>query len=114
MKNCNYTEKRFREFIRRVPWIFAKTYAHTAPHEYTALRLTGEACREEFIRIAKFIRSKGFKAYYASRPGYYYVLDDYYYWTMDENVEDTDLINRAKCEEYELINHSWHWKGPKQ
>jgi hypothetical protein len=32
---------------------------------------------------------------------------------MDEDVNDTDLINRAKKEEYELINNSWFWKGRK-
>ena len=107
----NYTEKEFREFVNKFEWIFAKTYANIAPHEYIVLRLIGKQYKDEFIKIATFIREKGFKAYYFSRAGYYYTIDDNYYWTMDENVDDTDLINRAKRNDYELINNEWKWKG---
>ena len=111
MENCNYTEKEFKDFVNQFNWIFAKTYADTAPHEYIVLKKVGEQHRDEFIKIAKFIRKKGFKAYYYSRAGYYYIIDENYYWTMDDDVNDTDLINRAKLNDYELINNSWYWKG---
>jgi hypothetical protein len=33
---------------------------------------------------------------------------------MDNEVNDTDLINRAKWSDYELIANSWYWKGRKK
>lgn len=109
----NYTEKEFEEFINQFQWTFAKTYADKAPHEYIVLSKVGLIHKDEFIKIAQFIRDKGFKAYYYSREGYYYKIGENYYWTMDEKVEDTDLINRAKWDDYELINNKWNWKGEK-
>ncbi len=109
--NCDYTEEQFRNFVNKFDWTFAKTYANTAPHEYIVLDKVGLEHREEFIKIARFIREKGFEAYYYSRAGFYYIIDENYYWTMDEKAEDTDLINRAKLSDYELIDNTWTWKG---
>lgn len=108
-----FNENDFRNFVGKFKWTFAKTYADKAPHEYIALSKVGFEHRAQFIGAAQFIRQVGFKAYYYRSQRFYYVLDDYYYWTMDENVEDTDLINRAKLANYELIDNSWHWKGRK-
>lgn len=111
--NNLYTEADFRNFVSSFNWTFAKTYAKTAPHEYIVLGKVGLEHKAEFIRVAQFIRDAGFKAFYYRRSGFYYILDDNYYWTMDDNVEDTDLINRAKLSDYELIDNSWRWKGKK-
>ena len=108
-----FTEYDFREFVSKLKWTFAKTYADKAPHEYIALSRVGYKHKQQLISAARFIREAGFKAYYFRRPGFYYILDDNYYWTMDDNVEDTDLINRAKVADYELIDNSWRWKGRK-
>ena len=111
--DCMYTEVEFRKFVNSFYWIFAKTYADRAPHEYIALSKVGFEHKENFISVARFILEAGFKAYYFKRIGFYYALDDHYYWTMDEKVEETDLINRAKLSDYELIENSWRWKGSK-
>ena len=108
---CSYTKEEFKKFVDKFEWVFAKTYANSAPHEYIVLNKVGVEHKDKFVKIAKFIREKGFKAFYYSRSGYYFIIDDYYYWTMDENVNDTDLINRAKLDDYELIDGSWHWKN---
>lgn len=108
-----YTESDFRNFVNRFKWTFAETYADKAPHEYMVLEKVGLEHKAEFISAAQFIRDAGFKAFYYKRQGFYYILDDNYYWTMDENVEDTDLINRARLTDYELIDNSWRWKGIK-
>ena len=114
LQNINqYTELDFRNFINQFQWTFAKTYAQKAPHEYVVLSKVGLTYKDEFIKIAQFIRDKGFKALYYRREGFYYRVDENYYWTMDERVEDTDLINRAKWDDYELIDNSWSWKGNK-
>ena len=108
-----YTESDFRNFINQFQWIYAKTYAQKSPHEYVVLEKVGLNYKDEFIKIAQFIRDKGFKALYYKREGFYYRIDENYYWTMDEKAEDTDLINRAKWDDYELIDNSWNWKGNK-
>jgi hypothetical protein len=108
-----FTENDFRELVSRFKWTFAKTYADKAPHEYIALNWVGHEHKADFISAARFIREAGFKAFYYKRQGFYYILDDKYYWTMDERAEDTDLINRAKLADYELIDNSWRWKGQK-
>ena len=109
-KESLYTESRFRNFVNQFSWTFAKTYANKAPHEYIVLNKVGNEHKEEFIKIAQFIREKGFKAFYYTREGYYYKLDENYYWTMDDKIEDTDLINRAKIADYDLIDNTWKWK----
>lgn len=114
LTSSSYSENDLREFVNKFQWIFAKTYAQTAPHEYIVLDKVGNEYKNEFITIAQFIRDKGFKAMYYTREGFYYKLDGNYYWTMDENVTDTNLINRAKLSDYELIDNSWFWKGRKK
>jgi len=114
IQNINqYSEVDFRNFINQFQWTFAKTYAQKGPHEYIVLEKLGLKYRDEFIKIAQFIRDKGFKALYYRREGYYYRVDENYYWTMDERVDDTDLINRAKWDDYELLDNAWSWKGNK-
>ena len=58
-----------------------------------------------FAKIAQFIRDEGFVAEYGRLgSNWYYIVDEYYYWTMDKNVEDTDLINRAKLSDFEFVD----------
>ena len=94
----------FREFIYRDEWTFAKTYAAFCPHEYIVMKkLPGEEW-PLFPEIARLIREKGFVAEYGRLgPNRYYIVDDYYYWTLDPNVENTDLINRAKLSDFEFV-----------
>lgn len=102
-----FTEADFRNFVNKFTWTFAKTYAKTAPHEYIALNKVGLEHKPDFIKAAQFIQENGFEAYYYKSKRFYYIMGDYYYWTMDENVEDTDLINRARLADYELIDNKW-------
>lgn len=103
-EDCMMDLKSFRDFIDRNEWTFAKAYATFCPHEYVVMkRLPGKEW-PLFPEIARFIRENGFAAEYG-RLGvnWYYVVDDYYYWTMDEDLEDTDLINRAKLADFEFV-----------
>lgn len=59
-----FTEADFRNFVNKFTWIFAKTYARTAPHEYIALSMVGLDHKPDFIRVAKFIREAGLEVYY--------------------------------------------------
>ena len=95
----------FRAFINRHEWTFAKTYAAFCPHEYVVMK---QLPREEwplFPQIARFIREEGFTAEYGKLgPNRYYIVDEYYYWTLDPNAEDTALINRAKLSDFEFAD----------
>ena len=51
-------------FLDRQKWIFAKTYADKAPHEYCLLRQVN-GTKEEFKEVARFIKQEGI-------PGYFY------------------------------------------
>ena len=93
----------FKEFIHRNRWIFAKTYAAFCPHEYVVMKRLPEEEHQLFPEIAQFIRENGFTAEYGKLgPNRYYIVDDYYYWTLDKNAEDTVLINRAKLSDFEF------------
>ena len=95
----------FRDFINRHEWTFAKTYAAFCPHEYLVMKRLPPEEHPLFPEIARFIREKGFVAEYGRLgPNRYYIVDGYYYWTMDRNVEDTDLINRAKLSDFEFAD----------
>lgn len=78
-------------------WTFAKTYADTAPHEYIVAGRTAGISRADFRRAAHVIHTWG-------EPGRFWRSTNIYlahagtphrYWTMDADLDDTDLINRA-------------------
>lgn len=103
LKGAKMDHNTFREFIHRNKWIFAKTYAAFCPHEYVVMKRLPEEEHPLFPEIARFIRENGFTAEYGKLgPNRYYIVDDYYYWTLDKNVEDTVLINRAKLSDFEF------------
>ena len=95
----------FRDFINRHEWTFAKTYAAFCPHEYLVMGKTPGRDWPLFPEIARFIRDEGFVAEYGRLgPNWYYIVDEYYYWPLDRNVEDTDLINRARLSDFEFVD----------
>ncbi len=38
-------------------------------------------------------------------------LDDHYYWTMGDPVEEATVLNRAKLSDCTLIDNAWVWNG---
>ena len=100
-----------RDFIDKQSWIFAKTYANKAPHEYIVRgRINGTD--EEFIAAVNYIQEHGITMLYWGHPNKYIFLDGRQYWVMrnDENDPMT-ILNRCNCEEY---NYSISWKGRQQ
>ncbi len=83
-----------RSYIQKVDWIYAKTYP-TAPHEYT-LRKAKPELDADFMRFAGLIRAEGYDEKFCDKTYRYLDVDGYQYWTMDDSVEETTLINRAK------------------
>ncbi|HEV8117305.1 MAG TPA: hypothetical protein VGQ32_02205 [Thermoanaerobaculia bacterium] len=86
-------ERRMLGLITAVRWQFAKTMPHI-PHEYTVLEWRPEL-RSEFLWFALCTLQYGkIEPWGPYRHSYYYLLG-HKYWTMDDTVENTNLINRA-------------------
>jgi hypothetical protein len=79
----------------QLEWTFAKTYAKTAPHEYVVLGRTEGITREDFIRAAHAIHTFGQPGKFYKSTNIYLTVDGWKYWTMDWNLDETDLINRV-------------------
>ena len=91
----------FQQFISRNKWIFAKTYADFCPHEYVVKERLSTEEQRIFGQIVAFIRKNGFLAIYGKMdPKPYYIVGDYYYWTMGDPVEETVILNRARLSDY--------------
>lgn len=87
---------RARAFIAGNTWIFAKTYAKTAPHEYVVkTKLPSDEMRQEFEWMVVLIREHGYEAEFWGKVHTYLDIDGKKYWTMGEPLEETIILNRA-------------------
>ena len=102
------TEDEFRQFIEKESWIFAKTYAQKAPHEYI-VRNKINATDEDFVAAAEYIQNNGITMHYWGHPNKYLFIGDKYYWVMKAEDDDpTMIINRANTSDYQI---NVVWKG---
>lgn len=90
-----------KEFFEKQNWIFAKTYAKKAPHEYI-VRNNINGTDSEFMEAVDYIHNYGFtmywKGFYANK---YIYIDGYNYWVMMDGEDDpTCIINRSVAEDY--------------
>ena len=99
-----------RDFLNKQRWIFAKTYAKKAPHEYCLLSQVN-GTKEEYIEVARYIFENGVTMSYWGHERKYLFLDGRMYWSMDPTPEATDLINRCNNDEYYM---TVAWRGPKK
>jgi len=84
----------------KVEWTFARTYAESAPHSYVVLDRTAGMTRDDFVRAAHVIHTFGHPAKFYSMTSIYLTSPDgrLKWWTMDEDLNDTNLINQATTE----------------
>ena len=80
---------KIKQFIDSVDWIFAKTYAKTAPHEYIVREKLGMEQRELFDAFALYIKENGYTKYFYKKPFTYCNIVDKKYWHM-ENIINRD------------------------
>ena len=92
----------FAEFVADNNWIFAKTYADRAPHEYVVKDKLDDRYRELFPELVIYIRENGFPAFFGNKEHVYLYYDKHYYWTMGDPVEDTVIINRCRYDDYRI------------
>jgi len=83
--------------IHELDWVFAVTYAESAPHEYVCDRTAGMT-PEDFVRACRVIRTFGVPKKYFKWTRIY-LEDDagWHYWDMEGADPTTcNLINRAR------------------
>lgn len=78
-----------------LPWIWAKTYAASAPHDYVVLGRTPNLTHADLVRAGAVIRTFGQPGKFFASTNIYLRDGEFKYWTMDARVRDTTLINRA-------------------
>ena len=99
-----------KHFVEKADWIFAKMYAYTWPHNYIVKDKVDE---DLFLKLAKHIRTYGYKGRFYHLQIIYYEEDGIVYWTMGTPQghpkwyppEEEDIINRCPKEntyEYRL------------
>lgn len=94
-----FTREDAQVFIAAVRWQFAKTMPQW-PHEYTVREWQIEL-EQEFLDFAALIRRDGTVKPWprdSATPRYHHAyleLDGWEYWTMEEVIGETTLINRA-------------------
>jgi len=99
-------------FLNSAKWIFAKTYAKSWPHEYTLLKDSED--KNIFIDFVRLINTEGYLGKFYDRDQVYFEYENMIYWTMDETIETTDLINRVHKNmsyEYRLKNNMLPERG---
>ena len=92
------TESDLDSFIETQNWRFVKTMPQW-PHWYCLLADTPDAAK--FFAFVRHIREAGYQAEFrpekreAWAVRWYLDVGPHHYWTMDETLEKTTLINRA-------------------
>jgi hypothetical protein len=81
-------------------WTFAHTYAQTAPHSYVVHPRTAGMSKDDYVRAAHVIHTFGEPAKFYNVTSIYLTSPDgrLKWWTMDTNLNETGLINRATTE----------------
>lgn len=83
--------------IPELDWVFAVTYAESAPHEYISERTEGMSAKD-FVRAAHVIHTFGEPQKYYKSTRIYLVHDGWKYWTMAREHVSVRLINRGRAD----------------
>jgi hypothetical protein len=78
--------------IPQKEWHFAKSMPKI-PHYYARKSEWGND--EEFLAVAKFMRDNSVGERFFRTTFYYFYAGPWKYWTMDKDVADVEIINRA-------------------
>ena len=85
-----------QEFIESTPWVFAKTYAKTWPHEYI---VRDRVDQSRFLELVSHIRQHGYQGEFYRKPITYFDYEGRVYWTMGAPIEETNIVNRCQKEQ---------------
>jgi len=83
----------------QLDWQFATTYADGAPHEYVASPRTDGLDASDYVRAAHVIQTFGEPMKFYKRTRIYLRTPmGWKHWTMDADLDDTNLVNRGRVE----------------
>jgi hypothetical protein len=92
----NLSDEEIVHFIGSVKWTFAKSMPFI-PHFYAVRQKCPDA--HLFLRFAQHIRDHGYDQQFGKRMFRYFDWETdgvvHIYWTMDPDIYDTVIINRA-------------------
>ncbi len=91
-------EIRLKKFIDNNQWIFAKTYAKTAPHQYLVYDKLDEERQKEYNWFIKQIEEKGVDEKFYQTTFRYLYFDGRKYWIHDSEENDKGILNRDPAE----------------
>ena len=87
-------EIRLKNFIDSTDWVFAKTYAKTAPHEYVVYDKLDEEGKKEYEWFVGQIKEKGIDEKFYQATFRYLYFEDKKYWTHDLDEMEGGVLNR--------------------
>ena len=90
------TDKEVQDFIDQREWTFAKTMPW-CPHYYTVRK--EEENDDIFREFVVHILENGYKKKWYKYFHTYLDVGEWYYWTLDEPIDDRIITNRAKLSE---------------
>ncbi|MEY4731131.1 MAG: hypothetical protein RL681_77 [Candidatus Parcubacteria bacterium] len=87
-------ETRLKEFIDGNTWIFAKTYAKTAPHEYVVYDRLDTEGRKEYDWFMGQIEENGVDEKFYNTTFRYLYFGGMKYWVHDTKEREGGVLNR--------------------
>lgn len=87
-------EQKVIKWLGPLDWVFAKTYAKTFPHEYVVVDRLSATDKKRLYIFVKMIREFGYDKNFFTRVFKYLEVGGYKYWTMDELIMETTILNR--------------------
>lgn len=87
----------WRDKIPTLDWVFAVTYAGSAPHEYVCERTAGMR-PEDFERACRVIRTFGQPQKFYRDTRIYLLHERWKYWDMADEPASCTLINRGRAD----------------
>jgi hypothetical protein len=91
-------QARSKRFIDGNQWIFAKTYAKTAPHEYVVYDKLTADMRKEYDWFVEQIEDHGVDEKFYQTTFRYLYLDGMKYWVHGFDIGDRGILNRDPAE----------------
>jgi len=85
-----------RKFIANCDWIFAKTYAQTAPHEYIVREKLSVDLQADFDWFAALIDHEGYEDKFYDKTFTYLAIGDKKYWHMENLINRDNRENKYK------------------
>lgn len=85
---------RLKKFIDSNKWIFAKTYAKTAPHEYLVYNNLDQETQKEYDWFLEQIQQYGIDEKFYQTTFRYLYVGDMKFWVHGFEGEDRGILNR--------------------